>query len=303
VVDEQVSVVVASFDLAVGVDKRFLAGVLTPDRRVMGGGTVTMSFTPPRGSTPAETSPPHTATFLAVPWITATSEIPDVPMVIVGVAPDGHDEPTSDNPGHDHDEPEIVGVYETAVDFDRPGYWEVHVDAVLDGQIRSGTASFEVRNAHQVPVAGDPAPRTATLTLDSDAPGEAIDSRPATGPVQDPALHRVDLADALAQGRPAVVVFSTPTYCTSRFCGPITDTIEELAAGYMDRAAFVHVEIWHDIATRTLNDAAADWIVDADGGNEPWVFIIDDTGTIAARWDNVVDIAELTSLLDGLWSR
>ena len=191
-------------------------------------------------------------------------------------------------------------MYAATADFGRAGFWQVAVTADLDGQERTGTAVFEVQDDAQAPEVGEPAPHTSTLTL-SDAPAEAIDSRagPRT-PVPDEILHQVDLVDALDAGRPAVVVFSTPTYCTSRFCGPITETVEEIARDYGDRAAFVHVEIWNDIDERRFNDAVEDWIVTDDGGNEPWVFLVDADGTIAARWDNVLDAEALTARLDAL---
>lgn len=79
-------------------------------------------------------------------------------------------------------------------------------------------------------------------------------------------------------------VFSTSTYCTSRFGGPITERIEDLAARYDDHAEFVHVEIWKSFADRTFNEAVAESLVTDDGGNEPWVFLIDGNGTITQRW-------------------
>ena len=152
-----------------------------------------------------------------------------------------------------------------------------------------------------MPEVGEPAPRTPTLTLEEDAPREAIDSRagPRT-PVPDEILQQVDVGDALDAGRPVVVVFSTPTYCTSRFCGPITEAVEDIAHDHSDRAAFVHVEIWHDIDERRFNDAVEDWVATDDGGNEPWAFLVDTDGTIAARWDNVLDTDDLTARLEAL---
>lgn len=54
------------------------------------------------------------------------------------------------------------------------------------------------------------------------------------------------------RGRPALVVFSTPTYCMSRFCGPVTDMVSGLAKDYSDRADFILVEIWRDFKKQEI---------------------------------------------------
>ena len=311
---QDLAVTVASFDLSIGDDQRFVAGVLTPDRQVIGGGTVDMAFAyvGADGSTDDDPDPFATASgsFLPVPGTPTPADLAE--PVVLGEPAGGHHLEGSDQhaeaggghgdgPRHREEDLSAAGVYEATANFHRAGFWEVTVTADLDGQERTGTAVFEVVDDAQVPEVGEPAPRTSTLTLDSDAPAEAIDSRagPRT-PVPDEILHQVDLIDALDAGQPVVVVFSTPTYCTSRFCGPITETIEDIAHDYSDRAAFLHVEIWNDIDERRFNDAVQDWIVTDDGGNEPWVFLVDPDGTIAARWDNVLDAEALTARLDAL---
>lgn len=304
---EELAVTVASFDLSAGDDQRFLAGVLTPDRQVIGGGNVDMAFAylGDDASTDSDAEPATTATgsFLPVPGTPTPTDLEE-PVVLGEPAGGHHLEDSGDSgngDGHDHEDLSAAGVYEATADFDRAGFWEVTVTADVDGWVRTGTAVFEVQDDAQVPEVGDAAPRTSTLTLDSAAPAEAIDSRAGPrSPVPDEILHRVDLVDALDAGRPVVVVFSTPTYCTSRFCGPITEAVEDIAEDHSDRAAFVHVEIWHDIDERRFNDAVEDWLVTDDGGNEPWVFLIDADGTIAARWDNVLDADDLTARLEAL---
>lgn len=67
-----------------------------------------------------------------------------------------------------------------------------------------------------------------------------------------------------------------------------------------DDGSLLLVEIWRDVATQQMNDAVTPWIVTDGGGNEPWVFAIGADGTIAARWDNVLDEAELAAVLDRL---
>lgn len=282
---ETLAAEVASFDLAVGDNQRFMVGLFTPERQPIGFGEVTLRlfFLGERKATeqpqPVATT---TAVFLPVP----------------GKEPAG--DAKAPKP---LDDPQAAGVYETTVDLPRPGLYEVAVDAQVAGEPRHGTASFRVAAEHEVAAVGEPAPKTDNLTLeDADAPKAAIDSRAVTqARIPDPHLHRTTVRQAIADGRPAVVVFSTPTYCASRFCGPITDTVGELATTYADRAAFIHVEIWRDFNAGKLNKAAATWIQTATGGGkEPWVFVIDGDGTIVARWDNVLDRAELQRVLERL---
>jgi hypothetical protein len=83
----------------------------------------------------------------------------------------------------------------------------------------------------------------------------------------------------------------------SRFCGPVTDVIQELAAEYGDRAAFIHVEIWRDFEENVVNEAAADWLLREGDLQEPWVFLIGSNGRVVARWDNVATRREIEPLL------
>jgi hypothetical protein len=95
-------------------------------------------------------------------------------------------------------------------------------------------------------------------------------------------------------------VFATPVYCTSRFCGPITDMVAELAHDYADRASFVHIEIWHDFQKKDVNKSAAEWIYRDGDLTEPWVFVVGADGRIAARFDNVATRGEVEPLLESL---
>ncbi len=273
---------VASFDLAAGDEGRFLVGLLTIDELFISHGEVDLAFSY-LGREQAEGEPQRgpetTASFLPV----------DGKLSGEG--------PAAGPPS------EGRGVYEAEVAFDRPGIWEVEVTAELvDGQTLSGTAAFDVLPEHRVPAEGDPAPRTENLTLSSrDAPEAAIDSRAETqGRVPDEVLHRTTIADAIGKKRPFVAVFSTPVYCQSRFCGPVTDVVEDLAGEYGNRAEFVHVEIWRDFEGQVINKAAADWLLRDEGLQEPWVFLVGPDGKVAARWDNVLSRADLQAELEKL---
>src|SRR5207302_10614919 len=88
-------------------------------------------------------------------------------------------------------------------------------------------------------------------------------------------LHRTTIAAALAARRPLVVVFSTPVYCQSRFCGPITDMVAGVAKEYAGKAAFVHVEIFKAFDKQIVNDAALQWLQRITGGDihAPWLYV------------------------------
>jgi len=168
--------------------------------------------------------------------------------------------------------------------------------AEVDGEPRTARAAFSVLEEAFVPAPGEDAPRTDNLVVgDAEAPPAAIDSRAGQGgQVPDPELHATTIAASIAKKRPVLAVFATPVYCVSRFCGPITDMVQSLAAEHGDRVEFVHVEIWRDFDNQVVNRAAAEWVLGPDGGvTEPWIFLIDSDGKVTARWDNVATPEEI----------
>ena len=193
---------------------------------------------------------------------------------------------------------EGVGVYALPkVSFDQAGPWRATLRVDMAGTPRSATVDFKVNERPAVIAPGDKAPRTKNFVIgDAIDPPRALDSRAdETGAVPDEILHGMTVADAVTSGRPTMIVVSTPTFCISRFCGPITDTVENLAADLDARMNFIHLEVWRDYADTAVNKAAADWIYPTRAGelNEPWVFLVDADGMVVQRWDNVVDETEL----------
>jgi hypothetical protein len=279
---------VASYDLAAGDEARFTVGLFTGDERFVSFGTVDLdfSFLGEKGASgEPEPGPSAVGEFLLVPG-TDPKNIPEQPVAV----------PASKG----------RGVYTAVLSFDRPGFWEVEVTAdIEDRGERSATAAFRVLPEHRVPARGERAIASDNLTLESkDAPRAAIDSRArGRAKIPDPELHETTIADAIRRGRPALVVFSTPVYCVSRFCGPITDMVQELARDYSGRAEFIHVEIWRDFERSVINQAAADWLVRDNDLREPWVFLIGSNGRIVARWDNVAIREEIEPLLKRLPGR
>ena len=266
-----IAAVVASYDLVAGRNGRFIVGLFGSDRtQTVAFGTVSFTF----ASTADDNTPtgPFEATFLPIPG--QDLEPDRTGPRLVGPS-------------------EATGVYGAPeVTFDQPGFWEVTVTATLDGRTETATAAFEVLESSAIPAVGDSAPRTTQpLVGDPEVEAKAIDSRATTDrPVPDAELHDITIADALDAERPLLVVVSTPTFCVSRFCGPITESVEELAADFVDTdMAFVHLEVWADFENNMVNSAAREWVAPTPdtAGAEPWVFVVDRSGTITHRFDNV----------------
>jgi hypothetical protein len=282
---QELAVAVASYDLAVGDAQRLLAGVFTTERELLAFGEVTfeLGFLGEEQAGAAELTQQVTASFLPVPGMEPEGASTQ-PTLLVG------------QPG--------TGVYAGEVEFDQAGFWGLRVTAELaDGTVREGSATFPVLEAPAVPAPGDEAPASENLTIADVEAGTveptAVDSRAVDGgEIPDRHLHTTTIADSLAEGRPVVAIFSTPVYCVSRFCGPLVEVLAETATRYEDRADFIMVEVWEDFDEQQLNAAAAEWIQTETGGNEPWVFLIDEDGRIQQRWDNVLDLEELETLLD-----
>jgi hypothetical protein len=201
---------------------------------------------------------------------------------------------------------EARGVYQAEdVTFDRAGFWQADVTADIEELgVQRVSTTLEVLEDPAYPAPGEAALETENLTLDSnDAPREAIDSRAVTdGEVPDAELHEWTIARAVQEGRPALVVFSTPVYCISKFCGPVTDVVQQLAGRYDDRAVFIHVEIWRDFNAEppVMNEGAAEWLLRDGGFTEPWLFLIGTDGTILDRWANLWREDEVVAALEAL---
>jgi hypothetical protein len=275
---------VANYELLAEGENRFIAGLLTEDNLFVSGGTVSMRFSPLAEGAASPGGPVTEATgrFLHID----EGHGPPPERLTVGPASIGR------------------GVYAAdPVAFETAGTWQVEVEADLgEGDVRRATAAFQVLSEPRVPAVGQKAPRTENLTIGAEgAPAVAVDSRAETaGGIPDPELHETTIAAAVEAGRPALVVFATPVYCVSQFCGPITDMVAGLAETYGDRADFIHVEIWRDFQNKVVNKGAAEWVLRGDDLTEPWIFLIGGNGRIVARWDNVATPEEIEPLLKEL---
>ena len=192
------------------------------------------------------------------------------------------------------------GVYTARVSFDRPGTWGLGAIILnADGSVRESSGRIEVPGESLAPAVGSPAPRSVTKTaLDVDKLEELT-----TDPDPDPDLYAMTIVEALDAGRPLVVSFATPAYCTSATCGPQVDVVKELKDRYGDRVNFIHVEVYDnpleiegDLRRGRLAEAITEWSLPS----EPWTFIMDGDGLVSARFEGFTTRDELEEALSSL---
>lgn len=261
---QQVNLVVAASDLYVG-DNNFVFGITDENDEPIGGAKAKATFYDLREA--GKPKPVFT--------VDAIESAPGVGEEVTHIHAGGE---THEHGGED----ENRVAYYTDVAFNYAGFWGVLVEATLeDGTEVSGNVGFTVNEKPALRIPGDDAIASDNLTRADVADISEIDS--GTTPND---MHDVKIKDALAAGRPLVIVFATPAFCVSRFCGPVTEEVEALHDDYKDRVDFVHIEIWRDFDAQKLNETAREWLQWENGRLvEPFVYVIDKNGVIYDRWE------------------
>jgi hypothetical protein len=179
-------------------------------------------------------------------------------------------------------------VYVADLPFTRTGQQGVIAMAKLDGRllISNGAPVDVTRRGSGPPDVGQRAVDVHTQTL-TDVGGDAtrIDTR---RPVAKDLLQ-VDLADALGK-QPVVLTFATPLLCQSRVCGPVVDVADQVRSEFGARVAFIHQEIYKDNQVdKGLRPQLLRWRL----ASEPWIFVVNRSGRITARFEGAVSVPEL----------
>jgi len=203
--------------------------------------------------------------------------------------------------------PDVVGLYRAVFMFDRPGVWQATVIpqagpplepalfSVLDPACRQADRADPGVPGCAVQV-GEPAPTVATYTT-ADRPLEEI----TTDPSPDPRLYEHSLDTLVANGRPTVIIFATPAFCTSAACGPLLDEVKAVVDDYSS-VDFIHVEVYERFRDDGFDPANPEYTVDAIFAyrlpSEPWVYVVDGDGIVTARFEGVMDAEELVAALE-----
>ena len=195
--------------------------------------------------------------------------------------------------------PFSAGVFAVYPDFDVAGTWELETEfKTADGQEVIARSAFAVKEASDTPAVGSPAPASVTPLA-----SEADDiTHITTASEPDLALYGVSIHEAIAEGKPFVVVFSTPRYCTTGTCGPQLEQVSELQGKYGDRANFIHVEVYKEPhlygdGKRPGKDDIADAVGEWGLPTEPWTFVVGADGLVKAKFEAFTPSASIESAL------
>ena len=191
-----------------------------------------------------------------------------------------------------------VGLYTANFDFDRAGAWGLvanYVDHL--GSNVTVSAGIEVKLKSATPAIGERPPSSVTkLAKDFEYLNDMT-----SDPEPDEELYALTVAEALDAGKPLVVAFSTPAFCRTATCGPQLDVIKELKDYYYRDVNFIHVEVYDrpaeiegNLADAPLAQAMIDWALPT----EPWTFVMDADGKVAAKFEAFATKDELEAALD-----
>ncbi|MGB2694626.1 MAG: hypothetical protein WBD55_05495 [Dehalococcoidia bacterium] len=199
--------------------------------------------------------------------------------------------------------PDVAGLFVADVEFDQAGTWEAEATLTQSGdETKVRRFNFPVLAQGRAPTIGGKAPPSENLTINdvSDIAQISTDETPNT------AFYQMTVAQALEAGKPFVVIFATPKFCQTRFCGPILDNIKAIAPDFADQVTFIHIEPYE-------LDANGDLVVGSDGFpkpvqatsdwgliSEPWIFVVDAAGTVTARFEGAASPAELSAAIQPL---
>jgi hypothetical protein len=185
-----------------------------------------------------------------------------------------------------------VGIYTANVTFDQPGEWGVEIKIVKPDDDIDETLlpRFFVTTQATTPPIGFDAPRSVNRTVDDVDDIALIDS--STNPSEE--MHTTTIKAAIEAGRPVLVLFAVPGFCTSRLCGPELEIMRKLYPEWKDRVEFIHVEFYDDPGTNSIvSQAAQDWGL----RTEPWFFVIGKDGKIAAKFEGPTSLDELADAM------
>ena len=194
------------------------------------------------------------------------------------------------------------GVFVAHPNLDTAGAWELEAEFTSsDGAAVTAKSAFAVKETSATPVIGSAAPASVTAKA-----SEVADlSHITTDPNPDPALYGISIHEALADGKPLVILFATPAYCVTASCGPLVEDLSGIREQFGERANFVHVEVYRDphlieAGERPARDDIVDAVREWGLPTEPWTFVVDAEGILRAKFESYTPPSTISATLQEL---
>lgn len=106
-------------------------------------------------------------------------------------------------------------------------------------------------------------------------------------------MHSVSFSQVLGK-KPVALLFSTPQFCVSRVCGPVTDVAVALQHQFGNKITFIHEEVY---AGNQPSKGFRSQMKAFHLRTEPWLFVINRRGVIVARLEGAFGTTEVTQAL------
>ncbi len=205
-----------------------------------------------------------------------------------------HDHPEG-NGDSDHEHSDLARYFAVRTVLPEPGIYDLEVD-LGDQTATLAVQAFDPTDI-DVLLPGQPFPAIPTATTADPLGIELLCTRlpePCT-------FHEHSADEILAQGRPMAVLVATPSLCFTAYCGPVLDSLIEIAPKFPD-VEMVHLEVYANPESVGMDYTDPDIIVaDAVASLglefEPSLFLVGSDGVVADRIDNVYDVTELETAL------
>ncbi len=195
--------------------------------------------------------------------------------------------------------PDVTGYWVANVTFDAAGTWRATATVTTSGKVNTVKVGFPVAQTGVVPTVGDAAPPADNLTLSQDQNIKRL----STDPQPNTAFYQTTVTQAIDAHKPFVVIFATPLFCTSQFCGPLLNNVKAIAPDFLSKVNFIHIEPYN-------LDESGQLVTDYDGQpvaapstdawrlqTEPWVFVVGADGKITSRFEGTASADELRAAI------
>lgn len=192
------------------------------------------------------------------------------------------------------------GIHVSTINFTEPGTWGVEARLPrATGDIEFVEVIMPVADKTESVDIGQVPPSVPNRTLeDVDDIAELT-----TGTMHNPLLYETAIPEAITNGKPTVVVFASPAFCTNAVCGPQVEVLSNLSEQFGAQADYIHVDLFEnpqeiqgDLSRARLTPLLEEWGL----VSQEWTFVMDGDGVITGRFENYAPEPELVDALNSV---